>query len=59
MVTPKKKESLYAQEKARKAELEALSDDELREEIEKAPPALKRRALKMAVGWIRGITSSH
>jgi len=58
MVMPEKKESEYAQRKARKAELEALSDDELREEIEKAPPGLRRRALKVAVGWLRGITSS-
>ena len=35
MVMPEKKESLYAQRKARKAALEALSDDELKEEIEK------------------------
>ncbi len=51
---PEKKESLYAQRKRRKAELEALSDDELREEIEKAPPEIRRMALKVAVGWLRG-----
>lgn len=50
MVMPKKKESLR---KARKAELEALSDDELRGEIEKASPQIRRAALKMAVGWLR------
>jgi len=53
---PEKKESRYAQRKARKAELEALSDDELREEIEKATPGMRRRALKMAVGWLRGLS---
>ncbi|MBA7661781.1 hypothetical protein ES703_69801 [subsurface metagenome] len=57
MVMPEKEKSLYAQRKARKAELEALSDDELREEIEKASPEMRRMALKMAVGWLRGITS--
>jgi len=56
MVTPEKKESRYAQQKRRQAELEALSDDELREEIEKAPLGLRRRALKMAVSWLRGVT---
>jgi len=56
MVTPEKKESRYAQRKARRAELEALSDDELKEEIEKAPPGMRRKALKMAVSWLRGLS---
>ncbi|MBA7607442.1 hypothetical protein ES703_14601 [subsurface metagenome] len=55
MVMPEKKESEYAQKKRRKAELEALSDDELREEIEKASPEMRRLALKVAVGWLRGV----
>ena len=54
MVMPEKKESRYARQKRRKAELEALSDDELREEIEKASPGIRRKALKVAVGWLRG-----
>jgi len=54
MVMPEKKESEYAQRKRRKAELEALSDDELRKEIEKASPLMRRLALKLAVGWLRG-----
>jgi len=58
MVMPEKKESRYARQKRRKAELEALSDDELREEIEKASPGMRRRALKVAVGWLRGVASS-
>jgi len=58
MVMPEKKESRYAQRKRRKAELEALSDDELREEIEKASPEMRRKALKIAVSWLRGISSA-
>jgi len=54
---PEKEESEYAQRKRRKAELEALSDDELREEIEKASPEMRRMALKMAVSWLRGVSS--
>jgi len=54
---PEKKESRYAQQKRRKAELEALSDDELREEIEKASPEMRRMALKMGVSWLRGTIS--
>lgn len=37
-----------------KAEVEALSDDELRKEIEKAPPEMRRKVLKIAVSWLRG-----
>jgi len=48
-------ENEYTSKKERKDALEALSDDELREEIEKAPPGLRRMALKMAVGWLRGV----
>jgi len=54
MVMPEKKESEYARRERRKAELEALSDDELREEMEKASPGMRRKALKLAVGWLRG-----
>lgn len=55
---PEKEESRYAQRKRRKAELEELSIDELKAEIDKACPAMRRRALKLAVGWLRGIEST-
>lgn len=54
MVTSEK-ESDHAREKRRKEELEALSDDELRTEIEEASPEKRRAAMKMAVGWLRAV----